>query len=165
MILIRDVRLDDAKSIITILNPIISAGKYSVLVKPLTITEEKVFISNFPEEGIFHVAERLDDKMVVGFQTIEPFGNYTQAFDHVGVIGTFIDLSMRQKGIGIILSQSSFQIAKRKGYEKLFTNIRSDNKAALAFYNKLGFSVIGTARKHAKIGDRLIDEIFVEKFL
>ncbi len=165
MISIRDVRLDDAKSLIAILNPIIRTGRHTVLMTPFTVVEERDFIINYPERGIFHIAESLEDKKIVGMQTIEPYGMYTRAFDHVGVIGTFIDLSMRQKGIGLLLAQSTFRAAKKKGYEKLFTNIRADNNAALAFYRKLGFSVIGTARKHAKIDDHYIDEILVEMFL
>jgi RimJ/RimL family protein N-acetyltransferase len=35
----------------------------------------------------------------------------------------------------------------------------------LAFYSKLGFRIVGTARKQARIGQKYIDEIIIEKFL
>jgi RimJ/RimL family protein N-acetyltransferase len=43
--------------------------------------------------------------------------------------------------------------------------VRADNAAALATYRAHGFEVIGTARRHAKIDGRYIDEILIEKAL
>jgi len=164
-ILIREVQLSDAEAIIGILNPIIKAGKYTVLDTPLTVEDERNFIADFPKRGIFHVAERTDDVAVVGFQSIEPFATYTHIFDHVGVIGTYVSLPLRRQGIGTRLAQSTFEVAKKKAFEKIFTYILSSNKESLAFHIGLGFSVIGTAKKQAKFGDRYEDEILVEKFL
>lgn len=98
-------------------------------------------------------------------QDVEPFGSYTPAFDHVGVIGTFVDLSYRRQGIGKSLFQATFQAARAKGYEKLFAFVRADNSAALAAYLNQDFKIIGTAQKHAKIHDIYVDEIMIEKFL
>jgi L-amino acid N-acyltransferase YncA len=164
-LLIREVRLDDAEAITTILNRIIEAGLYTVLDMPFTAQAEGEFIANFPKRGIFHVAERRQDGQVVGFQTIEPFATYTRAFDHVAVMGTFVDLSQRRQGIGTHLSEATFEAARGKGYEKIFTYLRVDNPASLAFHLKLGFRIVGTAQKQAKLGRRYVDEVLVEKFL
>jgi len=48
---------------------------------------------------------------------------------------------------------------------KICSYVRADNLGALAFYLRLGFRTIGTAQKQAKIGQRYIDEIFIERFL
>lgn len=119
-ILIREVQLSDAEAIVRILNPIIKAGKYTVLDTPFTVEDERNFIANFSKRGVFHVAERTDDRAVVGFQSMEPFGTYTHAFDHVGVMGTYVSLPLRRKGIGTRLAQSTFEVAKKKGFEKIF---------------------------------------------
>lgn len=164
-LLIREVRLDDAEAIISILNPIIEAGLYTVLDTPFTAQAEREFITNFPKRGIFHVAERRQDEKVVGFQTIEPFATYTRAFDHVAVMGTFVDLSQRRQGIGTRLSEATFEAARGKGYEKIFTYVRADNPATLGFHLKLGFRIVGTAQKQAKLDRRYVDEVLVEKLL
>ena len=39
------------------------------------------------------------DGTLVGLQDVEPFVTYTHAFDHVGVIGTFVDLDRRRQGL------------------------------------------------------------------
>lgn len=96
---------------------------------------------------------------------MEPFATYTTAFDHVGVIGTYVDLSQRQQGVGRSLFQATFAAARAKGYEKLFAYVRVDNPAALAAYSSQGFQKIGIAQKQAKINGVYLDEIFIERFL
>jgi L-amino acid N-acyltransferase YncA len=164
-VLVRNVRPDDAEAVVRVLNPIIAAGTYTILDGPLTAEAEKRYIAELPERAIFHVAETVDDRRVVGLQTMEPFASYTRACDHVGVIATFVDLACRRLGIGKKLFEATFAAARQKGYEKIFTYVRGDNPAALMAYKKAGFRVVGTAARQAKMGDRYIDEIVIERFL
>ena len=52
-----------------------------------------------------------------------------------------------------------------QGFEKIFTFVRADNPAALAAYHAHGFETIGTARRHARIDGRYVDEWFIERQL
>lgn len=164
-IAIREVQIEDAGDIVGILNPIIQTRAFTTLDAPVTVEHQRDFISRFPSRGIFLVAVDTSSGRVVGLQDVEPFASFTHAFDHVGVIGTFIDLSLRRKGIGGRLFAATFDAARRKGYEKLFSYVRADNDPALTAYLKHGFRIIGTAEKHAKIDGRYIDEILIEKLL
>jgi L-amino acid N-acyltransferase YncA len=159
-IAIRDATPADAEPIAGILNSIIAAGIYTALDTPFSVDEERAFIERFPARGMFHVA--VADGRVVGFQNVEPFATYTHAFDHVGVIGTYVDLELRRRGIASRLFDATFAKASRKGFEKLFAFVRSDNQAALHTYLRQGFEIIGTARDQAKIGGRYIDEVLIE---
>jgi L-amino acid N-acyltransferase YncA len=162
-IMVREARLKDAQSIINVLNPIIETKKYSVMVQTFTLEEETNFIKNFPERGIFHIA--VDEDKVVGFQVMEPISTLTAAFDHVGIIGTYIDLTLRGQGISKKLFELTFKLAKDKGFEKLTAYVRSDNPVALKTYQSNGFYIIGVGKRQAKIDGNYIDEIFIEKFL
>jgi L-amino acid N-acyltransferase YncA len=164
-LLVRSATPDDAGAIVGILNPIIEAGTYTVLDAPFTVEAEREYILDFPPRGIFHVALRRGDQRLVGFQSLEPFANYTHAFDHVAVLGTYVDLSYRRQGIGRRLFQATFDAARRKGYKKLFTYVRADNPAALASYLNQGFEVVGTAQRQAHIDGKYVDEVIIEKFL
>ena len=113
--------------------------------------------------GIFHLA--VDDDRVVGFQNVEPFASYTHAFDHVGIIGTYVDLELRRRGIASRLFAATFEAAQRKGYEKLFAFVRSDNPVALQTYLRHGFETIGTARRQARINGRYVDEVLIEAWI
>lgn len=162
---VRDARPDDAEAIVRVLNPIIEAGTFTVLDTPFSVEAERAFLESFPPRGVFHVAIDRGDGRIVGFQDVSPFADYTHAFDHVGVIGTFVDLSLRRRGIAGLLFRATFEAARKKGYEKFFTFIRADNPAALATYQSHGFEVIGTARRQARMKHGYVDEILVEAFL
>lgn len=164
-LMVRDVEKADAQGIINILNPIIGAGLYTILDTTFSLEEEVRFIQDFPERGVFNVAVNSDGSTIIGFQNVEPFATYTHAFDHVGIIGTYVDSSYRRKGIASSLFSSTFELARSKGYEKLFAYVRDDNKDALATYLKQGFEVIGIAKKHAKIHGKYINEVLIEKWL
>lgn len=43
--------------------------------------------------------------------------------------------------------------------------VRADNIAALQAYLAQGFTAIGVAKRHARVGGRYIDEVLIEKFL
>ncbi|MCD9501496.1 GNAT family N-acetyltransferase [Photobacterium phosphoreum] len=164
-LVVRQVIADDAQGVADVLNPIIVEGLYTVLDTTFSVDEEKEFIAQFPEQGVFTVAVNTENAEVIGFQNVEPFASYTKAFDHVGIIGTFVGGASQGQGVSKKLFESTFEVAKQKGYEKLFAYVRSDNERALTAYLKQGFEVVGTAKKHAKIGGVYVDEVLIEKFL
>jgi L-amino acid N-acyltransferase YncA len=162
---VRDAEPADAEGLVRILNPIIEARVYTAFDTPFSVDAERVYLLNFPPRGIWKVAIRQSDGRLVGFQIMEPFATYTGAFDHVGTLGTYVDLGLRRQGVAGRLFEATLDAALRKGYEKIFTFVRADNSAALQTYLGHGFVVIGTARKHARIDGRYIDEILIEKFV
>ncbi|MFS1440922.1 MULTISPECIES: GNAT family N-acetyltransferase [unclassified Vibrio] len=162
---IREVAVEDAQGIIDVLNPIINEARYTILDQTFTVDEEKGFIESFPKRGVFTVAVNETTNQLLGFQNVEPFATYTKAFDHVGIIGTYVHANSRGQGVAKQLFDYTFKAAKAKGYEKLFAYVRADNERALAVYLKQGFEIVGTAKKHSKIGDQYFDEILIEKFL
>jgi L-amino acid N-acyltransferase YncA len=162
---VRDAELADAAALVRILNPIIEARAYTAFDTPFTVDAERNYIVNLPSRGIWKVAVRRSDETVLGFQIVEPLAMYTRAFDHVGTIGTYVDLALRRKGIASRLFAETFAEARRKAYEKFFTFVRADNPAALQTYLRQGFVVVGTATRQAKIDGRYVDEMFIEKWL
>ncbi len=162
---VRKVRPQDAEGIVKILNPIIEAGRFTVLDAPLTAEEEREFIADLPARGVFHVAERRQHGTIVGFLSLEPFATSTHVFDHAATMGTYVDLSLRRRGIGKCLASATFKVAERKGFEKVLTYIRARNTEALAFYRALGFRIVGTAQRQVRIDHKYEDETIVEKLL
>jgi L-amino acid N-acyltransferase YncA len=163
MVEIRDVRVEDAEQILAILNPIIAARCYTAMDTPFTVEVEREFIRTFPDRGIFLVALDTTSHHIVGFQNVSPFGSFTNAFDHVGVIGTYVDLDRRREGIAGRLFAATYVTARQKGYEKFFSYVRADNHAGLQTYLRQGFRVVGTAERQAKIDGHYIDEVLIER--
>lgn len=162
---IRDARPDDAAAIVGILNSIIATRAYTVFDTPFSVDAERSYIVNLSPRGIWKIAVRSSDEKVVGFQILEPFATYTHAFDHVGTLGTYVDLELRRHGIATRLFAATLKAARGKGYEKIFTFVRADNPAALQTYLRQGFVIVGTARRQAKIDGRYVDEVLIEKAL
>jgi len=164
-LLVRDARPEDAKAITDILNPIIAAGRYTAFDTLFSVEAEEAYLRGFPARGVFHVAIDEADGRLLGFQSMEPFATYTHAFDHVGTLGTYVDLACRRQGVARALFRATFDAARRKGFEKIHTFVRADNAAALATYLAHQFAVVGTARRHAKIAGAYVDEIIIERWL
>jgi L-amino acid N-acyltransferase YncA len=160
---IRDVTAADAAGVCAVINPIIAARAYTVFDEPFSIEHERDYIQRFPARGVWKVAE--DAGRVVGFQVLEPLATYTRAFDHVGTLGTYVALPLRRRGVAKALFAATFAEARARGFEKLFTFVRADNPAALATYQAHGFESIGTARRHARIDGRYVDEWLIERQL
>lgn len=165
MTTIRDVVPADAEAIAGILNSIIAARIHTAFDTPFSVEAERSYIVNFPPRGIWHVAVQPPDNRILGFQVLEPFATYTSAFDHVGTLGTYVDLAERRRGVGSALFEATIDRARDKGFEKIFTFVRADNAAALATYLVHGFVIVGRAKDHARIDGRYIDEILIEKAL
>ena len=109
-----------------------------------------------------------DAEAIVGiFNPIIEAGGYT-VFDTAFTVEAereYIDLSHQRQGIAANLFVATFEAARRKGYEKIFTYVRSDNPAALAVYQRQGFRIVGIAQRQAKLNGKYVDEIMIEKFL
>lgn len=147
------------------LNPIIESGTYTILDTPLTADAERDFIRGCSPRGVFLVAVDRSDGAIVGVQNVQPVAAYTHALDHVGDVGTYVDLRRRRQGIATQLFRATFERARVKGYEKLFTFVRGDNPAALQTYLHHGFQIVGVAKRHARVNGRYVDETLIEKSL
>jgi L-amino acid N-acyltransferase YncA len=164
---VRDATLDDAESLVEMLNPIIAARCYTAMVDPCTVESQRAFIEGLDARSIFHVAEESTGaaRRVVGCQELVPFVSESRAFDHVGVMATFVALDRHRRGIAARLFEATFEAGRRAGYEKIFTFVRADNEAGLRAYLGQGFERIGVASRHAKIDGRYVDEVMIERFL
>jgi len=164
-LLIRPVTLDDAEGVARVLNEAIVDGRYSLLDTPFSVAAERDYIAAFPARGVFNVAE-LEGAGIVAAQSLEPFSQYTtHEHDHVLTMGTWVSEAYRRRGVAGRLAEVSIAAARERGFKKVFTDIRADNLPSLAFHLALGFTVVGAARRQARVGDRYIDVVFVERFL
>jgi L-amino acid N-acyltransferase YncA len=162
---IRRATAADAPGVAAVLNEVIAGGRHSLLDTPFSDQAEAEYIEGLPERAFIHVAEQ-PACGIVAFQSVEPWAAFiTHEFDHVATMGTYVTQSLRRLGLGGRLAQASFAAARSLGYEKIFTDVRADNLESLCYHRALGFAVVGTARRHAHLGDKHIDVVFVEKFL
>ena len=162
---VRDATPADAEGIVSVLNPIIEAGVYTVLDTLMTPASQRDFMERCSPRGVFLVAIDPADGSVVGFQNAQPIAPYTHSFDHVCDMGTYVDLPRRRQGIASQLFRASFAVLLAMEYEKIHTFVRADNPVSLKTYQHHGFQVVGVASRHARVLGRYVDETIIEKFL
>ena len=155
----------DAPGVAAVLNSAILGGSPTLLDTPFSAEDERIYIEGLPPRSFVHVAE-LPGAGIVGFQTVIPWSDFaTTAHDHVATMGTYVDAAHRHEGVGAALARASFAAALALGYEKIFTDLRADNLASLAYHLALGFTVVGAARRQARTAGGDVDVLFVERFL
>lgn len=164
-ITVREAQEEDAGALADLLGAIIRAGLYTSLDTELSEEAQREFIRTFPKRGVFNVAVCTATQTRLGLQDVAPLEEGSKVFGHVGVISTFVSLTAHRQGVGRRLSAATFAQAKALGFTKLSATIRADNPQAVAFYLSQGFSLIGTARRHAYLRGKYIDQVLAEKLL
>jgi ribosomal-protein-alanine N-acetyltransferase len=68
----------------------------------------------------------------------------SRQIDHeLEILDVAVDSSHRRKGFATLLLQSVLHLAKQRGAQEFFLEVRDSNDAALALYRKFGFVVTG----------------------
>jgi ribosomal protein S18 acetylase RimI-like enzyme len=160
---IRRATPSDAEALSAIWEVVCRERVYTAVSRAFTPQQERDYILSLSDrEGIF-VAET--ERGIVGFQSLDLWADYSDAFDHVGVMGTIILPAWRRRRIGRRLAEWTFDFARAHGYEKIVIYVRAGNAGAQAFYSELGFVRRGVLRRQAKIDGQYEDEVFMEVFL
>jgi RimJ/RimL family protein N-acetyltransferase len=154
---------DDAAAISAIWEVICAERVYTAVNQPFTPEQERKYINSLSErEGIF--VAQVSGRMV-GFQALDQWVKYTDSFDHVASMGTFVLPDWRGKGVARHLARHTLDFARQQGFEKIVIYIRAGNLGAQAFYRSLGFVQKGVLAKQVKIDGEYEDEVFMELFL
>jgi L-amino acid N-acyltransferase YncA len=162
---IRQATPDDAAGVARVINEAILGGSPSLLDTVFSEQDERAFIEGLPARAFIHVAE-LPGEGIVGAQTITLAADFTtRELDHVATMGTWVAARFRRQGVGRRLADASLAAAREAGFEKIFTDIRADNLVSLGFHLTLGFRVVGTAARHAKVAGRYHDVWLIERQL
>jgi L-amino acid N-acyltransferase YncA len=162
---VRKATPDDAEAVAAVLNGAILGGSPTILDTPFSVEDERAYIEGLPARGFIHVAETPEGD-IFGFQAVVPWSEFvTTAHDHVATMGTYVDAAQRRRGVGAALARASFAAALGLGYEKIFTDLRADNLASLAYHLALGFTVVGSATGQARTAGGDVDVLFIERFL
>jgi RimJ/RimL family protein N-acetyltransferase len=69
-------------------------------------------------------------------------------FRHSGVLGMGVIREHRGRGIGTALLEATLRAAREKGLTRIELTVRTDNERARRLYEKFGFVLEGTLRRH-----------------
>lgn len=124
---------------------------------------EDAFAYWFGPGVVSYVAE--EDGQIVGMYKLIP--NQRDLGNHVANASFMVSPAHGGKGIGKKLGLHGLQEAKKAGFEAMqFNFVISTNEAAVALWQKLGFSIVGTLPKvfrHKDLG--YVDAYVMHRFL
>jgi L-amino acid N-acyltransferase YncA len=160
---IRRATMNDARTVVDLINSIVEEGELTSIYPALTVAQEEAFIAGLGPRSVIYLAEEND--ALLAMQAIEPFAPYTRAMDHVGVVATFVYHAHRGQGIGSRLLERTLDFARQQGYEKLIAYVRASNGGGQAFYRARGFLPKMVLERQVKIDGRYDDEVWMELFV
>jgi len=160
---IRPATVTDAQGVVDVINSVIQEGGLTALYPTLTAEQEETFIEGLGPRSVMHVAELAGN--ILGVQTLEPLAPYTQAMDHVAVLGTYVYKNYRQQGVGRSLTERTMAYARQEGYEKAIVYVRAGNAGGQTFYRRVGFVPKAILERQVKIDGSYDDEVLMELFI
>jgi ribosomal protein S18 acetylase RimI-like enzyme len=138
---IRRASKTDTIELCSILNVIIGIGGTTGFE---TTLNESEFESYFLEGDSYiccFLAEK--DGVILGFQSLSYHPELT---DDWADIATFARVNPKIRGIGTTLFETTRSFARKQKIATINATIRADNKAALSFYDKMGFANYSTEK-------------------
>jgi ribosomal protein S18 acetylase RimI-like enzyme len=152
---------DQFKAIWEFFQPIVAAGETYSFPMDCSFEQGKAFW--FPEGGTTYIAKQ--QEKIVGSFYLKP--NQPGLGNHVANAGYMVHPQAGGQGIGKAMALFSLEAAKRKGFTAMqFNYVVSSNKNAVALWQKLGFTIIGTSPKSFRRKDtELIDTYILHRFL
>ena len=73
--------------------------------------------------------------------------------DLAEIVSLAVDPTWRQKGVGAKLTNFLIEHFKEKGLKEISLCVRTKNKKAISFYQKLGFKILKTIKNYYRNGD------------
>lgn len=154
-IVLRSAEIADAEALIEYLK--ITTGETPYLIREpeevtITLEQEKRFIeSKIDAERELMLVATIDGKHIgnCSLMSLAPYKRYAHRCE--------VAIALYQEycgcGIGKAMMQTVLDVAKELGYEQAELEVISDNKSAIAMYEKLGFEKYGNFPNNMKYSD------------
>ena len=101
---------------------------------------------------------------IVGWGSLNPF-NPRAAYDHVADFSVYVARQERGRGHGTRIVEELASRARLHGFHKLVLSTLAFNRAAIALYERLGFSHVGVYREQGRLDGVWVDVVIMERLL
>jgi L-amino acid N-acyltransferase YncA len=161
-IMIRGASLEDAAKIASIYNQGIQER---IATFETTLRTEEDIRTKLQTDAERHptIVAELDGE-VVGWASISMY-RPRECYAGIGEFSFYLDRDARGKGVGQTLLKALIDEAESLGYWKLLSRIFPFNQASLNACKKQGFREVGTYKNHAKLDDKWLDVVIVERLI
>ena len=166
MIVVRQIREDDAREFLELLIKLDNESEFMMLEpgeRLTTADEQQERIKSILSRKNRAIFVAVSDDALIGY--IAALGGYSQrnkrcAHIVIGIIGAFAG-----RGIGTKLFISMEEWAQKADLHRLELTVMVHNKKAIRLYKKLGYAIEGTKVHSLSVHDAYIDEYYMAKLL
>jgi phosphinothricin acetyltransferase len=158
---IRPATAADAARVAAIYNEGITSGLATFETRPRSAVEMTQRITSSERRPL--LVAKLEGE-VVGWAGIDEYRT-RPCYAGVGEFSIYVAARVRGRGIGRALLAALVLEAERLGYWKLLSRVFPENAASRAIARACGFREVGVYEKHAKLGDRWLDTVIVERLI
>lgn len=160
---VREAKILDIPHITNIYNQGIEDRIATLETRLRDYSEMEVWLTS--REARYKVIVIEDNKgVVIGWASINVF-NSRCCYNGVGDLSIYIDRNMRGKGLGKILLNSLFDIAKAQDFHKLVLSTFEFNNLGKRLYKNLGFREVGTYENQGILDGKFVNITIMEKLL
>lgn len=163
----RQPKMNDLKSMLSMINSLAEEKAYIIVQKKLTIEQERKYLKNVLNE--IREKKRIDLVLDINGDIL---GNAKISIEdkgprkHMGELGISIKKEARGKKLGEKLLEKIIEEAVKKLKVKIITlYVVSKNKVAINLYKKMGFKKLGTVKKGYNHYGKLMDHIIMIKYI
>ena len=125
------------------------------LKRVLEIEQSSFATDAYPRESLKNLSKKYHDDFIVVEKNNNIIG-YIIAYSRGGFVdfnSIAVDKEYRNLGIGKLLASFALTRFKKRGFKKVFLEVRQSNKIALSFYENLGFKIVKTFKNYYSSGE------------
>jgi ribosomal protein S18 acetylase RimI-like enzyme len=119
--------------------------RYLAMLEAPSFTRTRRLVLDSLRAGAVHMVAVAGDE-VIGWCDLRP--KTAPTLRHSAVLGMGILVAYRGQGIGRRMLAAALELAWARGIRRAELNVRSDNTAAIALYQRFGFVEEGTCRNY-----------------
>ena len=110
---------------------------------------ESVLLDSFSQDGYIFIKAEQDGRLI-------GYGSVQVVLDEGNINNIAVDKDFRNKGIASGILTNIIDKCKERNVATLFLEVSTENKGAIALYEKFGFEKIGERKNYYKSGSAII---------
>lgn len=165
---IRRAQPSDAEAVAEIYNQGIRGRGATFETEPRTADDRRQVIATLADRYPILVAEHEGEDgqggAVVGWASLSEH-SARACYRGIAECSVYVDERHRNRGVGRALMAVLIDEARRLGYWKLVSRVFLFNESSRALCRQAGFREVGVYERHARLDDRWLDVVIVERLL
>ena len=164
--IIREVKAEDAESILALMLQLDSETKFMMLEpgeRQTTLEQQAQILQSFHDSASKAMFILVDNNEAYGY--IEGIGGTANRIRHSLHIVIGLRQAAASKGYGRQLFDHLETWAKSRHFTRMDLTVMCHNERAVKLYTSCGFEIEGTKRNSLYIGEQYVDEYYMSKLL